>query len=76
MSSWTCLCAPAGVPRAVVDRMSALARRALESEELKRQYLDQGSTAWWTTPEQIADFRAAEERRLAPIIRASGARAE
>ncbi|MBR0652629.1 tripartite tricarboxylate transporter substrate binding protein [Roseomonas terrae] len=76
MSSWTCICGPAGIPPAVVQRISALARRALESEDLKRQYLEQGATAWWTTPEQIADFRAAEERRLAPIIRASGARVE
>lgn len=76
MSSWTCICGPAGLPRSVVQRMSELSRRALESEDLKRQYLEQGSTAWWTTPEQIADFRLAEERRLAPIIRASGARVE
>lgn len=76
MSSWTCICGPAGLPRGVVQRMSELSRRALESEDLKRQYLEQGSTAWWTTPEQIADFRLAEERRLAPIIRASGARVE
>jgi tripartite-type tricarboxylate transporter receptor subunit TctC len=76
MTSWTCLAGPAGIPREVVARISALARRALESEELKRQYLDQGATAWWTTPEQIADFRTAEEARLAPIIRASGARVD
>ena len=76
MSSWTCICGPAGLPTAVVQRMSALARRALESEDLKQQSLEQGATAWWTTPEQIADFRASEERRLAPIIRASGARVE
>jgi tripartite-type tricarboxylate transporter receptor subunit TctC len=76
MASWTCICGPAGVPRAVVQRLSDLSRRALESDTLKRQYLEQGATAWWTTPEQIADFRAAEERRLAPIIRASGARVE
>ena len=76
MSSWTCLCGPAGIPREVVSRISDLARRALESEDLKRQYLDQGATAWWTTPERIADFRAAEERRLAPVIRASGARVD
>lgn len=76
MSSWTCLCGPAGLPAGMVQRMSALSRRALETEELKRQYLDQGATAWWTTPEQIADFRASEERRLAPLIRASGARVE
>jgi tripartite-type tricarboxylate transporter receptor subunit TctC len=76
MTSWTCIAGPAGIPREVVGRISALARRALESEELKRAYLEQGATAWWTTPEQIADFRTAEEARLAPIIRASGARVD
>jgi tripartite-type tricarboxylate transporter receptor subunit TctC len=76
MASWTCLCGPPGIPREVVGRISALARRALEAEDLKRAYLEQGSTAWWTTPEQIADFRAAEQARLAPIIRASGARVD
>lgn len=76
MSSWTCLCGPAGIAPATVARISALARRALEDEGLKRGYLEQGATAWWTTPEQIADFRAAEERRLAPVIRASGARVD
>jgi len=76
MSSWTALCGPAGIPREVVGRISALAREALETEALKRAYLEQGATAWWTSPEQIADFRAAEERRLAPIIRASGARVD
>ena len=76
MSSWTCLCGPAGIPSATVARISALARRALEDEGLKRGYLDQGATAWWTTPEQIADFRTSEERRLAPVIRASGARVD
>jgi tripartite-type tricarboxylate transporter receptor subunit TctC len=76
ISSWTALVGPAGIPREVVGRISALARAALESEALKRAYLAQGATPWWTTPEEIVAFRAAEERRLAPIIRASGARVD
>ena len=76
MTSWTCLCGPAGIAPATVARISALARRALEDEGLKAGYLEHGATAWWNTPEQMADFRASEERRLAPIIRASGARVD
>ena len=30
MASWTCLCGPAGMPRAAIERMSAFARRDLE----------------------------------------------
>lgn len=74
--SWTCLCAPAGLPPAMVGRMSALSRRALEDPALVRSYLDQGATAWWTTPEDIAAFRAAQEAALRPLILASGARRE
>lgn len=72
--SWTCLCGPAGLPSAMVGRINALSRRALESESLRRAYLDQGAQAWWTTPEDIAAFRAAQEAKLRPLILASGAR--
>jgi tripartite-type tricarboxylate transporter receptor subunit TctC len=71
--SWTCLCGPAGFPPAMVARMSAFSRQALESEDLRRQYLAQGATPWWTTPEQIVAHRAREQERLRPIILASGA---
>jgi tripartite-type tricarboxylate transporter receptor subunit TctC len=71
--SWTCLCGPAGFPPAMVARMSAFAKQALENEDLRRQYLAQGATPWWTTPEQIVAHRAHEQERLRPIIVASGA---
>ncbi len=76
MISWTCLCAPAGLPPAMVERMSAFSKRALEDPGLIRSYLDQGATAWWTTPEDILAFRAAQEAALRPLILASGARRE
>jgi len=76
ISSWTCLCGPAGVPPTTVAQISALSRRALEDEGLRNSYHEHGATAWWTTPEQIVAFRASEEQRLAPIVRASGARVE
>ncbi len=56
--------------------LSALTRRALESPDLVRAYEDLGATPWWTTPEEIAAFRAGEEARLAPLVRASGARVD
>ncbi len=71
--SWTCLCGPAGFPPAMVARMSGFARQALENEDLKRLYLAQGATPWWTTPEQIVAYRTQEQERLRPIIIASGA---
>ena len=74
--SWTCLIGPAGVPPAAVSRMSALSKQALESPQVVRAYRDQGAEPWWTTPEEIAAHRAAQQARLAPLIRASGARVD
>ena len=36
----------------------------------------QGATAIWMSPAETAAFRAAEEKRLAPVIKASGAKVE
>ena len=74
--SWTCLSAPAGLPPAMVARMNTLTRRALEGEALVRAYRDLGAEPWWTGVEEIAAYRVAQEARLAPLIRASGARVD
>ncbi len=74
--SWTCLIGPAGVPAAAVSRMSALSKQALESPQVVRAYRDQGAEPWWTTPEEIAAHPAARQARVAPLIRASGARVD
>ncbi|MBL6458689.1 tripartite tricarboxylate transporter substrate binding protein [Belnapia sp. T6] len=76
ITSWGAVCGPAGVPGPVVERHSAFAKQALESPDLIRSFQELGAKSWWTTPEEIAAFRASEEARLAPLIRASGARVE
>ncbi len=74
MTSWGGLCGPAGLPPAMVEKASALAKQALQSEALKKVFLGQGATAFWLSPADAANFRRAEEKSLAPIIRASGAK--
>ena len=76
MTSWGAVCGPAGMPQPIVERLSAFTKRALENPDLVRGYQELGATPWWTTPAQLAAFRAHEEARLAPVIRASGARVE
>ncbi len=74
--SWTTLCGPAKLPPDVVARLSELSRKALESPELKAKFADLGSTAWWQPPDATLAYRDSEEARLAPIIKASGARVD
>jgi tripartite-type tricarboxylate transporter receptor subunit TctC len=76
ITSWGAICGPAGLARAVVERHSAFAKRALENPDLVRSFQELGAAPWWTTPEEITAFRTREEARLAPLIRASGARVD
>ena len=74
--SWTTLCGPAKLPADVTAGLSELSKKALETEELKAKFADLGSTAWWMTPTETLAYRDSEEARLAPIIKASGARVD
>jgi tripartite-type tricarboxylate transporter receptor subunit TctC len=74
MTSWGGMCGPAGLPPAMVEKASALIKKALENEALKKVFLGQGATSFWLSPSAAADFRRSEEKNLAPIIRASGAK--
>jgi tripartite-type tricarboxylate transporter receptor subunit TctC len=76
INSWGGVMGPAGMPPAIVARLNALTKQALDSDDLKRRFLENGATPWWTTPEDFATYRAANEAALAPIIRASGARVD
>ncbi len=76
IQSWTTLTGPAKLPPAIVSRLSELSKQALESEDLKAKFLEQGALAWWQSPADTLAYRDAEEARLAPIIRKSGARVE
>jgi tripartite-type tricarboxylate transporter receptor subunit TctC len=76
MTSWGAVCGPAGLPPVIVQRLSTFSKQALENPDLVRGYQELGATPWWTTPDGLMAFRAKEEARLAPVIRASGARVE
>jgi len=74
--SWTTLTGPGKLPADVVGRLSDLAKKALESDDLRAKFADQGATAWWQSPADTLAYRDSEEARLAPIIRKSGARVD
>ena len=76
INSWTTLTGPAKLPPDIVARLSELSKKALESEDLKAKFFDLAATAIWRSPADTLAFRNAEEARLAPIIKASGARVD
>ena len=76
ITSWGGVCGPAGLPRAMVEKCAALAKKALDSEAVKVAYGKLGATPFWLNPADTAAYRAADEKRLAPVIKASGAKVE
>ena len=74
ITSWGGLCGPAGLPPAMVEKAAALTRKALESESLKKTFIQQAATTNWMSPADTAAFRRKQEQDLAPIIKASGAK--
>ena len=76
INSWTTLTGPGKLPPEITARLSALAKQALESDDLKAKFFDLAATAIWRSPADTVAYRESEEARLAPIIKASGARVD
>lgn len=76
ITSWGGVCGPAGVPAPMVEKLSALTKKALEGEAVKKAFDQQGAARIWMTPADTAAYRAADERRLAPVIKQSGAKVD
>jgi tripartite-type tricarboxylate transporter receptor subunit TctC len=68
--------APAGTPRAVVDRLNAAMRAALSSPDVLARLDTDGAEPFPSTPEQYAADIDREETKWSQIVRRSGARAD
>jgi len=76
ITSWGGICGPAGLPPAMVEKCAALTKQALDSAPVKAAFEQQGATAFWMNPADTAAYRAMDEKRLAPVIKASGAKVD
>jgi tripartite-type tricarboxylate transporter receptor subunit TctC len=69
------IAAPAGTPRAIVDRLNAALRAALASEETKAVLVATGADPMPSTPEDYAADIDREETRWSRIVREVGVKA-
>ncbi len=53
-----------------------LTKQALQKPSVKAAFDQQGAAQTWRSPSDTMAFRAAEEKKLAPVIKASGAKVE
>ena len=76
MGYWFAAYAPAGTPKEVVARLNDLLKRATQSAAAKSFYQTAGSEAWTTTPEELAQFQAADALKWGKVIKAAGIQPE
>lgn len=70
------LWAPAGTPRAIVDRLHAETMRAMEQPKVKEILAANSAIPGRMSPPEFADYLARETRGWGDIVRSSGVRVE
>jgi len=71
--AWNGLLAPAGTPKAVIDRLSDELAKAMAVAQVREKFSVQGFAASWDTPEQFGSFLRSEVAKWTKTVKASGA---
>ena len=74
--TWFAMFAPAGTPRAAIDRLHQEVLRVYRLPDVQERLHKLGLDAVLGTPEQLASYQAAEISKWGDVVRKSGARAE
>lgn len=75
-ATWFGLFAPQQTPAAILDRTHAAVQAALDTEEVKRLWLEQGAKVELESRDEFANFVAQEGRRWSDIARMAGVEME
>ena len=74
--SWQAVLAPAGTPKAIVERVSRELVRIIKSDDVRTKLRAQYFSAAGTAPEALAGLMKTERERWAKVIKAAGVQAE
>ncbi|RYF79907.1 MAG: tripartite tricarboxylate transporter substrate binding protein [Comamonadaceae bacterium] len=75
-TSWFALFAPAGVPRPIIDRLTADARSVVQSAAFRAKAQEQGATADYQTPAQLGERVRADLANWATVVKSAKIEAE
>jgi tripartite-type tricarboxylate transporter receptor subunit TctC len=70
-TSWNVMLAPAGTPRAIIDRLNAVIVRVLPLPDVAERLAGDGSEFGKNTPEEVSAFLRAEQAKWAKVIKAT-----
>lgn len=73
---WFSLSGPAALPLDIVNRLNSEVRRVLQLPDVRARLRPEGIEPGNLDPKAFTEFVAAEVKRWAPVVKASGARAD
>jgi tripartite-type tricarboxylate transporter receptor subunit TctC len=76
MAPWIAVFAPAGTPKALVDRLNAEIRKALAMKDVQQKLESQALDPWPSTPEEMNEKLKADFEKYGKLIALSGAKIE
>jgi tripartite-type tricarboxylate transporter receptor subunit TctC len=76
VNNWTGIFAAAGTPAAVVAKLNTETNRIMQLPEVQSRLPREGLNHVAMTPEQFSSFVRAEKEKWAPLVKASGAKAD
>jgi tripartite-type tricarboxylate transporter receptor subunit TctC len=71
---WFSLSGPAGLPSDIVEKLNAEVRKALDSADARNRLRPEGIEPGKLSASEFSSFLAAEVKRWAPVVKASGAK--
>jgi tripartite-type tricarboxylate transporter receptor subunit TctC len=74
--NWYAILAPAGTPRAIIDRLNAESVKAMSAPDMRERFAAMGGDISTGTPEQTGEFLRSESERWGKVIREAGIKAE
>ena len=76
MNPWVGLFAPAGTPKAVIDRLNAEANKALRAADVVQKLENQVLDPWTSTPEEFNERLKTDYEKYGRLIKLTGAKIE
>jgi len=76
MSPWIAMFAPAGTPKAIIDKLNAEINKVLRMPDIEQKLDSQGLGPWTSTPDEMNARLKADYDKYGKLIKLTGARVD